>query len=95
MSESEQCNKTHIYWTEGLPMNNSVLTMTESLCLRFLKEKPELYKTIVDVLYMIGYFLGGKFFAHLGKSHGRRFSLGLAMFTTLIGSGMGLIRHIE
>ena len=76
-------------------MNNSVLTMTESLCLRFLKEKPELYKTIVDVLYMIGYFLGGKFFAHLGKSHGRRFSLGLAMFTTLIGSGMGLIRHIE
>ena len=93
-SEREQCNNTHIYWTEGLPLNNSVLTMTESLCGRFFKEEPELYKTILDVLYMIGYFLGGKFFAHLGKSHGRRFSLGLAMLTTLIGSSMGLIRII-
>ena len=78
----------------SLPLNNSVLTMTESLCWNYFKEKPELYKTILDVLYMIGTFLGGKFFAHLGKSHGRRFSLGLAMLTTLIGSSMGLIRVI-
>ena len=95
MSEHEQCNKTHIYWTEGLPMNNSVLTVTESFCGGLFKEKPEQYKTLLDVLYMIGYFLGGKFFAHLGKSYGRRFSLGLALFTTFIGSSMGLFRFIE
>ena len=92
---TEKCNRTHIYWTEGLPMNNSVLTMTESLCSSPFKKDPQLYKTVLDVLYMAGTFLGGKFFAHLGKSHGRRFSLGLAMFTTLVGSSMGLFRYIE
>ena len=88
------CNEAHIYWTEGLPMNNSVFTMTKSLCIK-LNFDHELYKTILDILYMVGIFLGGEFFIHLGSSHGRRFSLGLAMFMTLIGSSIGLIRHIE
>ena len=68
-------------------MNNSVFTMTKSLCIK-LNFDHELYKTILDILYMVGIFLGGEFFIHLGSSHGRTFSLGLAMFMTLIGSSI-------
>ena len=83
-------------------MNNSVLTMTESLCgdsvsifRSTFKENPELYVTVLDVIYMAGKFLGGEVFIHVGRIYGRRFSLGLAMFTTLIGSSLGLFRYIE
>ena len=52
------------------------------------------YKTILDVLYMTGTFLGGKFFGHIGELHGRRFSLGAAIFTTLLGTSLGLFRKL-
>ena len=83
-------------------MNNSVLTMTVSLCGESVsifrstfKENPELYVTVLDVIYMAGKFLGGEGFIHLGKKYGRRFSLGLAMFVTFIGSSLGLLRSIK
>ena len=80
-------------------MNNSVLTMTESLCdgsrYSTFKNNAELFQTILDVIYMAGKFLGGEVFIHVGRIYGRRFSLGLAMFTTLIGSSLGLFRYIE
>ena len=51
--------------------------------------------TVLDVIYMAGKFLGGEVFIHLGKKYGRRFSLGLAMFVTFIGSSLGLLRSIK
>ena len=77
-------------------MNDTLITMTGQLCYdKFLdKVDGQIYKTICDILYMAGTFLGGKFFGHVGKSHGRRFSLGSAMFTTFIGTSLGLFRQI-
>ena len=77
-------------------MNNSLLTVTGTLCDRIVMKQADgpLYKSIIDILYMAGTFLGGKFFGHVGKSHGRRFSLGTALFTTLIGTSLGLVRQI-
>ena len=93
----EPCDQTHIYWTSDLPMNNSVLTMTESLCSNkydMFKKNPMTYEVVLDVLYMAGKFLGGEVFIHVGKKYGRRFSLGLAMFVTLFGVSLGLFRSI-
>lgn len=93
-----KCNASNIYWMEGLPLSNTIITQTNNLCEMidykiFLDHPEALYKTFLDVLYMAGIFLGGKFFAFVGESYGRRFSLGSAIFTTLMGTNFGLIRN--
>ena len=88
------CTSSDIYWIEGLPMNNTIISQTENLCQYMsLNHHEALYKTLLDVLYMAGTFLGGIFFGYVGETHGQRFSLGSAIFTTLMGTNIGLVRN--
>ena len=75
-------------------MNNSILTDTKELCLDFwnlgYNRSPHEYKTILDIAYMFGTCLGVETFLFLGEIYGLRFSLGFALFTTFLGSTLGL-----
>ena len=74
-------------------MNNTLITQTSYLCSYMIVDhREEYYKCALDVIYMAGTFLGGKAFGIVAESYGRRFSLGCAIFTTLIGTNFGLIR---
>ena len=89
-----QCNDLSIYMFDGLPMNNSILTVNGDICSDLWKEghnrSPHEYKTILDIAYMIGTCVGGEVFHLIGETYGLRFSLGFAMFTTFLGSSLGV-----
>ena len=75
-------------------MNNTLITQTSYLCDPLIVDhQEEIYKPVLDILYMAGTFIGGKVFGIVAESYGRRFSLGCAIFTTLIGTNFGLIRN--
>ena len=73
-------------------MNNSLITQTKSLC-----RKPlgfhKYYKTVLDVSYMLGVFLGGKLYGIIADKYGRKKCMGVAIFSTFIGSGLGSLYH--
>ena len=45
---------------EGLTMNTSITTYNKDICLE--KWPPQEYKTILDIAYMVGTFLGAETF---------------------------------
>ena len=73
-------------------MNNSVQTVLKDLCSNTWKS-PHEYKTILDIAYMLGSCIGGATFHFIGAKWGLRFSLGFAIFTSFIGSSIGIGWH--
>ena len=73
---------------EGLTMNTSITTYNKDICLE--KWPPQEYKTILDIAYMVGTFLGAETFHFVGEIYGVRLSLGFAILTTYIGSSLGM-----
>ena len=69
-------------------MNTSILTTNRAICLG---KFPALeYKTLLDIAYMVGTFLGAETFHFIGEIYGVRLSLGFAILTTYIGSSLGM-----
>ena len=73
-------------------MNNSIITVNKDICEYhgIASPAPHVYKTILDIAYMAGICLGGQTFHFIGETYGLRFSLGFALFTTFLGSSLGL-----
>ena len=76
-------------------MNNSIMTVHREFCSNLWNlgnnRSPHEYKTFLDIAYMLGACLGGSAFQFLGETYGLRFSLGIAMFTTFLGSSLGAL----
>ena len=86
--KGQLCNTSSIYHFHGMAMNSSLITENKALCRKPLGF-PQYFKTILDFTYMLGVFVGGKVFGYIGSEYGRKRALGLALFTTFIGSGLG------
>ena len=84
----DKCDTKSLYMYEGLPLNTSVITFNRDICLD--QFPPMEYKTILDIVYMVGTFLGAETFHVIGETYGLRISLGLAIFTTYLGSSLGM-----
>ena len=76
---------------DGLPLNSSIITDNRDNNICSPSWNPQEYKTILDIVYMLGTFLGAETFHLVGEAYGVRFSLGLALFTTFLGSSLGLL----
>ena len=87
-TEGQLCDTSSIYQLQGMAMNNSIITQTKSLCRKPLGF-PKYYKTVLDVSYMLGVFLGGKLYGIIADKCGRKKCMGVAIFSTFIGSGLG------
>ena len=86
--EGQLCDTSSVYQLQGMAMNNSIITQTKSLCRKPLGF-PVYYKTVLDVSYMLGVFLGGKLYGIIADKYGRKKCMGVAIFSTFIGSGLG------
>ena len=90
--EGQLCDTSSVYQLQGMAMNNSIITQTKSLCRKPLGF-PKYYKTVLDVSYMLGVFLGGKLYGIIADKCGRKKCMGVAIFSTFIGSGLGSLYH--
>ena len=91
-AEGQLCDTSSVYQLQGMAMNNSIITQTKSLCRKPLGF-PKYYKTVLDVSYMLGVFLGGKLYGIIADKYGRKKCMGVAIFSTFIGSGLGSLYH--
>ena len=97
LQETDRCNSSFIYMYEGLPMNNSIITVNKVVCSEDWfgpNSSPHEYKTVLDIVYMLGTCVGGEVFHKIGETYGLRFSLGFALFTTFLGSSLGATSDI-
>ena len=90
--EGQLCDTSSVYQLQGMAMNNSIITQTKSLCRKPLGF-PKYYKTVLDVSYMLGVFLGGKLYGIIADKYGRKKCMGVAIFSTFTGSGLGSLYH--
>ena len=96
LQETDRCNRSSIYMYGGLPMNNSIITVNKDVCSEDWlgpARSPHEYKTVLDIVYMLGTCVGGEIFHKVGETYGLRFSLGFALFTTFLGSSLGALEN--
>ena len=85
--EEIYCDGSSVYKFNPFGMDTSVITDNKAICM----EGVDIYKTICDSFFMLGYFVGGIFFGMIADTFGRKVSICLAIFFSFFGSGLGPI----
>jgi len=86
-NEEIYCDGSSVYEFHPFGMRTSVITDNKAICM----DGVDIYKTICDSFFMLGYFLGGIFFGIIADTFGRKVSICLAIFFSFFGSGLGPI----
>ena len=88
--EEIYCDGSSVYKFSPFGMKTSVITDNKAICM----DGVDIYKTVCDSFFMLGYFVGGIFFGLIADTFGRKVSICLAIFFSFIGSGLGpLLSH--
>jgi len=85
------CDSSSNYVFNHFGMKSSVITDNYALCMGGV----DLYKTICDSFFMLGYFVGGFFFGLVADTRGRKVSVCLAIFFAFIGTGLGPLPYLN
>jgi len=84
------CDGSSVYEFNPFGMETSVITDNKAICI----DGVDIYKTVCDSFFMLGYFVGGIFFGLIADTFGRKVSICLAIFFSFVGSGLGpLLSH--